>query len=121
MDEIPDGSVKLQPNEHGYLAVESQGGLVSCLIQKDWVGCETPATNWPPHADGTPFHSFRGYPDGSFEWADGQIGDLSRTTVADGRYHALGWTIAPIGDGLQLTNDRTGHSICVTTTGVRST
>ena len=108
-----------QPNERGYLAVECEGGSVSCLIQQDWVGCETPATNWPAHEDGTPFHSVKGYADGSIEWADGQIGDLSRATVSEGGCHALGWTIVPIGDGLQLTNDRTGHGICVTTSAVR--
>lgn len=119
MTGTPHPDVRLEPNEHGYVAVESLGGSIGCLIQRDWVGCETPASEWPPRADGTPYHSFRGKPDGSIEWADGQMGDMSRITVYDGVYHALGWTIVPIDDGLQLTNDQTGHSICVTTAAVR--
>lgn len=107
-------AVVIEPNEHGYLAVSSTSGLISCLVRPDWLGCETPATNWPAHEDGTPFHSVKCDSNGALEWADGQIGDLPRTTIGQHRYQALGWTIRPFEDGLHLSNDETGHGIYVT-------
>lgn len=113
-------SVRLQPNSRGHLAVETESGSISCLVQEDWIACETPTANWPLHEDGTPFHSVIGYANGTVEWADGQMGDLRRTQLDDREYHALGWTIVAIEDGLRFANDRTGHGMCVTTQGVRA-
>jgi hypothetical protein len=47
------------------------------------------------------------------------MGNLARTRLDDREYHALGWTIVAIEDGLRFANDRTGHGICVTTQGLR--
>jgi hypothetical protein len=115
----PDYEVAIQPDIHGYLAVETQSGEISCLVQPSWVGCETPQGNWQPHEDGSPYHSFRGFTDGSIEWADGQLGDMTRIKIDDRIFHALGWTIAPITDGLQFTCDATGHGFYATTRIVR--
>lgn len=112
--------VTLQPNSRGHLAVETESGSISCLVHEDWIGCETPAANWPLHEDGTPFHSVVFYSNGSVKWADGQMGDVPRTQVGDGEYHALGWTIVAIEGGLRFANDRTGHGMCVTTEDVRA-
>jgi hypothetical protein len=116
----PTNAVTLQPNSRGYLAVETESGSISCLVREDLIACETPATNWPLHEDGTPYHSFIGYASGSIEWADGQMGDLPRTRLGDREYLALGWTIVTIEDGLRFVRDQTGHGICVTTRGVRA-
>src|SRR5271166_3675941 len=115
----PTNTVSLQPESRGYLAVESESGSISCLVQRDWIGCETPDTNWPLHEDGTPYHSVVGYADGSIKWADGQMGNLPRTRIDDREYHALGWTIVAIEDGLRFVNKATGHGLCVTSRDVR--
>lgn len=105
----------LYPNSGGNLAVITPSGAISCLIQPGWVACETPATNWPRHDDGTPFHSFKFHANGSVAWADGQIGDLPRVTLAAGsRYRAFDWTIVAVEDGLALINDQTGRGVRVT-------
>jgi hypothetical protein len=111
--------VALQPDTPGHLAVETQSGDISCLVQTGWIGCETPSCNWQLHEDGSPYHSFKGFTDGSIEWADGQLGDMPRTKVDDRIFRALGWTIAPITDGLQFTCDATGHGFYATTRVVR--
>ncbi|WP_373199977.1 hypothetical protein [Mycobacterium marinum] len=107
-------AVTLEPNAHGYLAVATASGSISCLVRPGWIACETPATNWPIHDDGTPYHSFKCDADGWIEWADGQMGDVLRTTIGDRVYRALGWTIVAIEDGLRFTNDQTGHGVRVT-------
>ncbi|KZS53533.1 hypothetical protein A4G26_18950 [Mycobacterium kansasii] len=109
------GVVVLQPDSHGVVAVETQSGSISCLVQRDWVACETPLTNWPLHDDGTPYHSVVGYADGSVAWVDGQMGDVPRTRLDDREHRALGWTIVAVEDGVRFINDETGHGICVTT------
>lgn len=115
-----DSPVMLQPGSRGHLGVTTATGSVSCLIKSGWVGCETPATNWPAHEDGTPFHSFACDAHGQIEWADGQMGDMPRVTVTPGnRYHAFDWSILAVEDGLALINERTGHGVRVTPEEVR--
>jgi hypothetical protein len=118
-DPARPGDVVLEPNARGHLAVETESGLISCLVHSGWVGCETPLHNWQRREDGSPYHSFRGHGTGSIEWADGQIGDMVRTKLDDRVFHAVGWTIVSVNDGLRFTNDSTGHGFCVTTKAVR--
>lgn len=114
-DTLPKDMVTLEPNARGYLAVATDSGSISCLVQPAWIACETPAANWPLHEDGTPYHSVKCNADGSIEWADGQMGDLPRTTIGDAVYRALGWKIMAVEEGLRFTNDETGHGVYVTT------
>lgn len=120
MDEAPNTTIwiDLQPDVRGHFAVETLSGSVSCLVQRDWIACETPAGNWPSHEDGSPFHGVVLDADGSIEWKDGQMGDLARTKIDNRVYRALGWTITATGDGLYLANAETRHAFSVTTSGV---
>ena len=114
------GGIADRPGQYGtagsgdYLAVATASGLISCLVRPGRIGCETPASHWQLHEDGTPYHSVSFDADGSIEWVDGQMGNLPRTTIGHRPYKALGWTIVAIEDGLRFTNDETGHGVCVT-------
>ncbi|WP_131810555.1 hypothetical protein [Mycolicibacter sinensis] len=110
-----EDAVSLEPGTHGYLAVETASGLISCLVTDGWIGCETPEKNWQCHEDGTPFHGVKCDANGSIEWSDGQIGALARTKIDHRVYHALGWTITAVeDDGLRFINEQTGHGMWVT-------
>ncbi|OBG80816.1 hypothetical protein A5699_10080 [Mycobacterium sp. E802] len=114
-----EGLVKLYPNQRGQIAVTTQSGSISCLIEPGRTACETPAGNWPRHEDGTPYHSFRFHASGEIEWVDGQMGDLARATLdAGGKYRAFEWRIIAVDDGIALTNDQTGRGVRVTPEGV---
>lgn len=107
--------IVLQPNSQNCLAVATSSGSVSCMVKPGWIGCETPAENWPSHEDGTPFHGVAfDAADGSIEWADGQIGNMPRVTIDHHLYSALGWVITAVKDGLRFTNERTGRGVIVT-------
>jgi hypothetical protein len=114
LEPLAKETVRLEADMGGYLAVATASGSISCLVRPGWIGCETPATNWPLHEDGTPYHSVTCDANGSIEWADGQMGDLARTTIGERTYRALGWKIVAVADGLLFTNDETGHGVCVT-------
>jgi hypothetical protein len=107
-------TVRLDADARGYLAVATASGSISCLVRRGWIGCETPATSWPLHEDGTPYHGVTCDANGSVKWADGQMGDIPRTTIGDRTYRALGWKIVAVADGLLFTSDETGHGVRVT-------
>lgn len=114
------GPIALEPNKHGYLAVTTESGTISCLVQHGWIGCETSTANWPRYPDGTPCHGVKIDANGSIEWMDGQIGDLARTKIDNREYSALGWKITSSGDGLLITNQRTGKRTLVSTDDVQA-
>lgn len=110
-----DGThITLEPKSHGILAVQNESGSISCIVASGWIGCETPAANWPPREDGERYHSVVFSADGSVEWTDGQLGNTPREIVTYGAtYHGLGWTIAAYEEGLIFHNDTTGKKFHV--------
>ncbi|AFM17459.1 hypothetical protein Mycch_2696 [Mycolicibacterium chubuense NBB4] len=118
---VPTGEVvTLAPNQFGYVAVQSSTGDTQCIVDSAFVGCQTNATNWQQHADGTgPYHGVRINVDGTGSWVDGNLGAAAPTTLADKTYRAMGWTVVATPSGLRFTNDSTGHGAVVSTAQVQ--
>ena len=77
------------------------------------VGCERAATNWPVAPDGHPYHGVKVTADGHIEWVQGNLGDMSLTTIDYQTYHTMGWTIIASSSGTRFINDRTCHGAVV--------
>ena len=78
------------------------------MIEEDKVGCERAATNWPVAPDSHPYHGVKVTADGHIEWVQGNLGDVSLTTIDYQTYHTMGWTIIASSSGTRFINDRTG-------------
>lgn len=107
------------PPHDGFVAIQNRSGSISCIVVEGWVGCETEATNWPRRDDGEQYHGVKLSADGSFEWADGQLGDTPRNVIVDGvTYRAQGWTITSEGETVIFRSDTTGKVFRVGPTAV---
>jgi hypothetical protein len=105
-------AIALTPGQYGYVAIQTASGRTRCQIESERVICETAATNWPAHGVAIG-------PDGSIQFADGNLGDIRPVTIGYHRYTALGWTIDASEAGTRFTNDRTGRGADVSTEQVR--
>lgn len=113
-------AVPIAPNQYGYVAVQTADGATQCIVQPAFVGCETAASNWPQHADGSgAYHGVRINSDGTGNWVDGNLGLATPTTLASATYAAMGWTIVSDRSGMRFTNNATGHGAVVTPAAVQ--
>lgn len=111
--------VPLPADVHGYVHVATQSSSVFCSVAVDIVACQTPADNWPRHADGHRFHCASVTADGDFHWVDADLGGLEGLIALDYRtYGAQGWRITATRGGTTFANDRTGHGMVIGTTEV---
>jgi hypothetical protein len=108
----PAGAIPLQPDQNGYVFIETKSGTTRCQINKETVGCEAPFTNSPlqdgEHANGVSISA-----DGSVQWVLGNLGAIPTVTIDYKTYEAQGWKIDATADGTRFTNDRTGHGMFV--------
>lgn len=112
--------VALSPNDHGYVRVETKSGLTRCSLNVELVACQTSADNWPPDADGQPFHVASVTSDGQLQWVKADLGALEGIVTMEYRtYSAQGWTIVATADGTRFTNDRTGRGMSVSIEAVQ--
>ena len=108
----PPGAETLDPNEQGYVYIETKSGKTRCQISQKAVGCEAPFAN-PPMTDGFPATGVTVSADGNFRWLIGNLGAITPVTLDYRTYHAQGWTIAANESGTRFTNSRTGHGMFV--------
>jgi hypothetical protein len=108
----PPANQTLDPNERGYVFIETKSGKTRCQISRTAVGCEAPFAN-PPATDGVPANGVNVTSDGKIRWLVGNLGDIPTVTLDYRTYEAVGWTIAAGESGTRFTNDRTGHGMFV--------
>lgn len=108
----PPGSQTLNPNEQGYVFIETKSGKTRCQISQSSVGCEAQFAN-PPVKDGIPANGVTVTPDGNLRWLVGNLGDPPVVILDYRTYEAQGWTIEAGAPGTRFTNERTGHGMFV--------
>jgi hypothetical protein len=108
----PPGSQALDPNEQGYVYIETRSGKTRCQISQKAVGCEAQFAN-PPVKDGIPANGVNVTSDGNLRWLVGNLGDIPTVPLDYRTYEAAGWTIVADESGTRFTNDRTGHGMFV--------
>jgi hypothetical protein len=115
----PAGAIPLQPDEHGYVYIETKSGKTRCQIALDNIGCEAPFTNSPiedgEHANGVSITA-----GGDVQWVLGNLGAIPTVTIDYRTYDAQGWTITATSSGTRFTNDRTGHGMFVSIDNVET-
>jgi hypothetical protein len=108
----PASAIPLQPDQNGYVFIETKSGMTRCQINKDSVGCEAPFTNSPlqdgEHANGVSITA-----GGSVQWVLGNLGAIPTVTIDYKTYDAQGWTINATAEGTRFTNNHTGHGMFV--------
>ncbi|KAA1249940.1 hypothetical protein F0Q45_12315 [Mycobacterium simiae] len=108
----PAGAIPLQPDQNGYVFIETKSGMTRCQINKDSVGCEAPFTNSPikdgEHANGVHITA-----SGTVQWVLGNLGAIPTVTIDYKTYDAQGWTITATTDGTRFQNNSTGHGMFV--------
>lgn len=108
-------TISLEPNDKGYVRVETKSGSIRCSIIPELVACQTSAGNWLRRSDGRAFHVASISADGELVFADADLGELQgRVTLDAHTYSAQGWTIVAASDGMTFSNDRTGRGMTVT-------
>ena len=108
----PPANQTLDPNQRGYVFIETKSGRTRCQISRTAVGCEAQFAN-PPVRDGVPANGVNVTSDGKIRWLVGNLGDIPTVTLDYRTYEAVGWTIAAGDSGTRFTNDRTGHGMFV--------
>lgn len=108
----PPANQTLDPNERGYVFIETKSGRTRCQISRTAVGCEAQFAN-PPVRHGVPANGVDVTSDGKIRWLVGNLGDIPTVTLDYRTYEAVGWTIAAGESGTRFTNDRTGHGMLV--------
>lgn len=111
---VPSGGQTLEPNENGYVYIETTSGKTRCQISADTVGCESEFSN-SPIVDGQHANGVEVAASGSSRWVLGNLGAMPTTTIGYDTYQAVGWTIEADFDGTTFTNDDTGHGMFVST------
>lgn len=115
----PPGGQELDPNEQGYVYIETKSGKTRCQISQTAVGCEAQFAN-PPVEDGIPATGVNVTSDGNLRWVVGNLGDIPTVPLDYRTYEAAGWTIVASESGTRFTNDRTGHGMFVSIEKVES-
>lgn len=110
----PAGGEVLEPNEAGYVYIETRSGKTRCQISAANVGCETQFTD-PPMVGGVPATGVEVSAGGSNRWVVGNLGAMPTTTIGYATYSAVGWSIVSDSTGTTFTNDDTGHGMFVST------
>ncbi len=110
----PAGGPTLEPNENGYVYIETRSGKTRCQISAENVGCESEFTD-SPIVDGEHANGVEVSASGSNRWVLGNLGAMPTTTIDYDTYHAVGWTIVADETGTTFTNDSTGHGMFVST------
>ena len=108
----PAGAIPLQPDQNGYVFIETKSGMTRCQINEASVGGEAPFTN-SPLQDGEHANGVNVTAGGSVQWVLGNLGAIPTVTIDYKTYDAQGWTINATADGTRFTNDRTGHGMFV--------
>jgi hypothetical protein len=114
-----------------YTYVRTESGRVRCVINVDWVTCESSGPEnsgfLQAPSSGTPgvqMHNVKVTAPGAFQWMDGNIGgtDPGNDTILHygSTLELQGWTILPNSDGTRFTNDGTGHGMFVSIENVSS-
>ncbi len=111
------GATTLDPDESGYVFIETRSGKTRCQISEAEVGCESEFDS-PIEVNGMPANGVKITADGSMSWVVGNLGNIPAVTLDYQTYRALGWTIEATRDGTRFTNDGTGHGMFVNTSGV---
>lgn len=113
----PPGATTLEPDESGYVFIETKSGLTRCQISRADVSCETQFDS-PPEQNGVPANGVNITADGSMTFVVGNLGNIPVVTLDYQTYRALGWTIEAGSDGTRFTNDDTGHGMFLNTSGL---
>jgi hypothetical protein len=108
----PPGVVTLEPNEQGYVFIETKSGKTRCQISAKEADCEAQFTS-SPVMEGTHANGVSVTAAGAVRWVVGNLGDIPVITLDYQTYRAQGWTIAADSNGTRFTNDRTGHGMFV--------
>ena len=108
----PPGGETLDPNQQGYVYIETKSGKTRCKISRSAVGCEAEFTN-PPIEGGIPATGVSVTADGKMRWLVGNLGAISPVTLDYRTYRAQGWTIAADQSGTRFVNGDTGHGMFV--------
>lgn len=107
-------TIRLTPNDQGYVRVETRSGSTSCSITTELVACQTSADHWPSRPDGRPYRAASINANGEFNWVVADLGALKGRVLLDYQtYSAQSWTIDATPDGTKYTNDRTRHGMSV--------
>jgi hypothetical protein len=109
----------LDPNEQGYVFIETKSGKTRCQISRTAVGCEAQFAH-PPVKEGVPANGVNITSEGNLRWLVGNLGDIPTVALDYRTYQAVGWTIAAGASGTRFTNDRTGHGMFVSIERVES-
>jgi hypothetical protein len=112
----PPGGEVLVP-QNGYVFIETKSGKTRCQISAEEVDCESAFTN-APAVNGVPANGIRLTAGGQVQWIVGNLGDIPVETIDYRTYSAEGWTIVADADGTRFTNDRTGHGMFLSVSGV---
>jgi hypothetical protein len=115
----PAGAIPLQPDQNGYVFIETKSGQTRCQIDSDSVGCEAQFTN-SPIQDGERANGVNVTASGSVQWVLGNLGDIPTVTIDYLTYDAAGWTIAASESGTRFTNKGTGHGMFVSVENVET-
>jgi hypothetical protein len=67
-------AIPLQPNDRGYVRVETKSGSTGCSINTELVACQTSADNWPTGSNGRHFHTASINANGEFHWVEADLG-----------------------------------------------
>ncbi|MFV0496457.1 hypothetical protein [Mycobacterium sp.] len=106
------GAIPLDPDEDGYVFIETKSGRTRCQINKDSVGCEAPFTD-SPMQDGEHTNGVHITAGGTVQWVLGNLGAIPTVALDYMTYDAQGWTIVAGPDGTRFKNNRTGHGMFV--------
>ena len=113
------GGTTLQPNEQGYVYIETKTGKTRCQLNSESVGCESQFEN-SPVIDGESANGVSVTSGGTVKWIVGNLGDIPTVTLDYGTYSTVGWTIDAETDGTRFTNNGTGHGMFVAVQGVQT-
>lgn len=102
------GIAELPVNSFGYAAIRTKSGLTMCMIDAQYVACETNSRSWPEVG-------VKIMADGTATWVNGNLGDIRPVTLDYRTYRVLGWTVEASVKGTRFTNVRTGHGAMVST------
>jgi hypothetical protein len=111
------GARTLDPDQSGYVFIETKSGKTRCQISEAEVGCES-EFDTSIEVNGMPANGVKITADGSMRWVVGNLGNIPAVTLDYQTYRALGWTIEATSDGTRFVNDGTGHGMFVNTSGV---
>lgn len=116
---VPGGVTPLEPDERGYVFIETKSGNTRCQLSAENVGCEAEFTDSPAMDDGQA-NGVNISADGEVDWVLGNLGAIPTVAIDYRTYAAVGWTIEADFAGTRFTNDDTGHGMFVSIESVET-